>query len=440
MSSHSIGISHSDLFACVWFSALSFSDRITHKQHIDKMYDILTVRKDFPILSRKIYGRPLVYLDNAATTQKPHCVVEAITNEYYSVNANVHRGVHFLSQQATDLHEAARETVRRFVNAHSTAEIVFTRGTTESLNLVASSYGEAFLKEGDEVVLTVMEHHSNIVPWQLLRERRGIVLKIVPMSDDGTLDMDAYEKLFSERTKLVCAVYVSNVLGTVNPVRRMAAIAHRHGAHMLVDAAQSVPHLAIDVQELDCDFLVFSGHKVYGPTGIGVLYGRESILEKMPPYQGGGEMIARVTFERTTFERLPFKFEAGTPDYVGSHALAVALDYVKALGMETIHAHEQSITKYAMEQLAQIPGIHIYGQAKEKDAVVSFNVGNIHPLDLGTLLDRLGIAVRTGHHCAQPLMERCGVEGMVRASFALYTTKEEIDVLVEGIDRVRKMF
>lgn len=404
------------------------------------MYDILTVRKDFPILSRKIYGRPLVYLDNAATTQKPHCVVEAITNEYYSVNANVHRGVHFLSQQATDLHEAARETVRRFVNAHSTAEIVFTRGTTESLNLVASSYGEAFLKEGDEVVLTVMEHHSNIVPWQLLRERRGIVLKIVPMSDDGTLDMDAYEKLFSERTKLVCAVYVSNVLGTVNPVRRMAAIAHRHGAHMLVDAAQSVPHLAIDVQELDCDFLVFSGHKVYGPTGIGVLYGRESILEKMPPYQGGGEMIARVTFERTTFERLPFKFEAGTPDYVGSHALAVALDYVKALGMETIHAHEQSITKYAMEQLAQIPGIHIYGQAKEKDAVVSFNVGNIHPLDLGTLLDRLGIAVRTGHHCAQPLMERCGVEGMVRASFALYTTKEEIDVLVEGIDRVRKMF
>lgn len=404
------------------------------------MYDLSTIRKDFPILSRKIYGRPLVYLDNAATTQKPRCVVEAITNEYYSVNANVHRGVHFLSQQATDLHEAARETVRNFVNAHSAAEIVFTRGTTESLNLVASSYGEAFLKEGDEVVLTVMEHHSNIVPWQLLRERKGIVLKIVPMSDEGVLDMDAYENIFSERTRLVCAAHVSNVLGTVNPVKQMAGIAHSHGAHMLVDAAQSAPHLAIDVQALDCDFLVFSGHKVYGPTGIGVLYGRENLLEKMPPYQGGGEMIARVTFERTTYERLPFKFEAGTPDYVGSHALAAALDYVNSLGMENIQAHEQSVTRYAMEQLAQIPGMHIYGQAREKDAVVSFNVGNIHPLDLGTLLDRLGIAIRTGHHCAQPLMERCGVEGMARASFALYTTKEEINALVEGIDRVRKMF
>jgi len=290
------------------------------------------------------------------------------------------------------------------------------------------------------VALTVMEHHSNIVPWQLLRERKGIVLKIVPMSDEGVLDMDAYEKIFSERTRLVCAAHVSNVLGTVNPMKQMAGIAHSHGAHILVDAAQSVPHLAIDVQALDCDFLVFSGHKIYGPTGIGVLYGRENLLEKMPPYQGGGEMIARVTFERTTYERLPFKFEAGTPDYVGSHSLAVALDYVKSLGMENIQAHEQSITRYPMEQLAQIPGMHIYGQAREKDAVVSFNVGNIHPLDLGTLLDRLGIAIRTGHHCAQPLMERCGVEGMARASFALYTTKEEINALVAGIGRVRKMF
>lgn len=404
------------------------------------MYDITTVRKDFPILSRQVYGRPLVYLDNAATTQKPRCVVEAITDEYYSVNANVHRGVHYLSQQATDLHEAARETVRRFINARSASEIVFTRGTTESLNLVAAAYGEAFLHEGDEVVLTVMEHHSDIVPWQLLRDRKGIVLKVIPMADSGELNLDAYEKLFTEKTRLVCAAHVSNVLGTVNPVRRMAATAHRHGAHFLVDAAQSVPHFQIDVQDLDCDFLVFSGHKIYAPTGIGVLYGREDLLDKMPPYQGGGEMIARVTFEHTTYERLPFKFEAGTPDYVGSHALAVAIDYVTALGMDNIAAHERAITQYAMAGLSKIPDMHIYGTAKEKDAVISFNVGNIHPLDLGTLLDRLGIAIRTGHHCAQPLMARCGVEGMARASFALYTTKEEIDTLVKGIERVRKMF
>lgn len=404
------------------------------------MYDITTVRKDFPILSRQVYGRPLVYLDNAATTQKPRCVVEAITDEYYSVNANVHRGVHYLSQQATDLHEAARETVRRFINARSASEIVFTRGTTESLNLVAAAYGEAFLHEGDEVVLTVMEHHSDIVPWQLLRDRKGIVLKVIPMADSGELNLDAYEKLFTEKTCLVCAAHVSNVLGTVNPVRRMAATAHRHGAHFLVDAAQSVPHFQIDVQDLDCDFLVFSGHKIYAPTGIGVLYGREDLLDKMPPYQGGGEMIARVTFEHTTYERLPFKFEAGTPDYVGSHALAVAIDYVTALGMDNIAAHERAITQYAMTELSKIPDMHIYGTAKEKDAVISFNVGNIHPLDLGTLLDRLGIAIRTGHHCAQPLMARCGVEGMARASFALYTTKEEIDTLVKGIERVRKMF
>lgn len=404
------------------------------------MYDINTVRKDFPILGREVYKRPLVYLDNAATTQKPRCVVEAIANEYYSVNANVHRGVHFLSQQATDLHEAARETVRRFINARDVTEVVFTRGTTESLNLVASSYGEAFLHEGDEVIVTVMEHHSDIVPWQLLRERKGIVLKVVPMTDEGVLDLDAYEQLFTPRTRLVCVAHVSNVLGTVNPVKRMAEIAHAHGAHILVDGAQSVPHFKVDVQDIGCDFMVFSGHKVYGPTGIGVLYGREDLLDRMPPYQGGGEMIARVTFEHTTYERLPFKFEAGTPDYVGSHALAVALDYVSALGMNHIRAHERALTQYAMEQMQAIEGMHLFGTAPDKDAVVAFNVGNIHPLDLGTLLDRLGIAIRTGHHCAQPLMQRCGVEGMARASFALYNTREEVDALVQGIDRVRKMF
>lgn len=404
------------------------------------MYDLAKIREDFPILSRRVYNRPLVYLDNAATTQKPRCVVDAIVDEYYSVNANVHRGVHYLSQQATDLHEAARETVRAFIGARSTAEVVFTRGTTESLNLVAASYGEAFLREGDEVILTVMEHHSDIVPWQLLRDRKGIVIKVAPMTDAGELDLAALERLFTPRTRLLCTAHVSNVLGTVNPVKQMAAMAHAHGAHILVDGAQSVPHFAVDVQDLDCDFLVFSGHKVYGPTGIGVLYGRESLLDAMPPYQGGGEMIARVTFERTTYERLPFKFEAGTPDYVGSHALARALDYVSALGMEHIHAHERELTRYAMEQMALIPEMHLYGTAPDKDAVVSFNVGNIHPLDLGTLLDRLGIAIRTGHHCAQPLMQRCGVEGMARASFALYTTRAEIDALVQGIDRVRKMF
>ncbi len=404
------------------------------------MYNIETVRKDFPILGREVYKRPLVYLDNAATTQKPRCVVEAIANEYYSVNANVHRGVHYLSQQATDLHEAARETVRQFINARSIAEVIFTRGTTESLNLVASSYGDAFLNEEDEVIVTVMEHHSDIVPWQLLRDHKGIVLKVIPMTDEGVLDLEAYERLFTSRTRLVCCAHVSNVLGTINPVKRMAEIAHAHGAHFLVDGAQSVPHFKVDVQELNCDFLVFSGHKIYGPTGIGVLYGREDLLDRMPPYQGGGEMIARVSFEKTTYERLPFKFEAGTPDYVGSHALAVALDYVSALGMEQIHQHERDLTQYAMEQMSGIPEMHLYGTATDKDAVVAFNVGNIHPLDLGTLLDRLGIAIRTGHHCAQPLMQRCGVEGMARASFALYNTREEIDALVAGIDRVRKMF
>lgn len=404
------------------------------------MFDLEKIRKDFPILERQVHGRPLVYLDNAATTQKPRCVVEAMVSEYYESNANVHRGVHFLSQQATEMHEGARERVRSFINAHSIEEVVFTRGTTEGLNLVAFSYGEAFLKPGDEVILTVMEHHSNIVPWQMLRERKGINIKVVPMDDKGNLLLDEYEQLFTPKTRLVCVAHVSNVLGAVNPVKRMAEIAHAHGAHILVDGAQSVPHFKVDVQDLDCDFLTFSGHKVYGPTGIGVLYGRKALLEQMPPYQGGGEMIARVSFEKTTYERLPYKFEAGTPDYVGSHALAVALDYVEGIGFENIVAHEQMLTRYAMERMSEIKGMKFYGETAEKDAVIAFNIGDIHPLDLGTLLDHLGIAIRTGHHCAQPLMTRCGVEGMARASFALYNTKEEIDALVAGIERVSKMF
>ena len=397
-------------------------------------------RQDFPILEREVYKRPLIYLDNAATTQKPRCVVDAIDEMYYHVNANVHRGIHFLSQRATDLHEAAREKVRAFINARSTAEVVFTRGTTESLNLIASSYAQAFLKPGDEVVLTVMEHHSDIVPWQLVRERHGITLKVVPMNDAGNLDMEAYHSLLGPKTRLVCCCHVSNVLGTVNPVRDRARMAHDAGAHFLVDGAQSVPHFSVDVQDLDCDFLVFSGHKIYGPTGIGVMYGKEALLEKMPPYQGGGEMISRVTFEKTTYERLPYKFEAGTPDYVGSHALGVALDYVNAIGMDRIAAHEQALTQYAMEQMAGIEGMKFYGTAKEKTSVVAFNVADIHPMDLGTLLDRLGIAIRTGHHCAQPLMARCGVEGMARASFALYNTEAEIDAFVAGLQRVVRMF
>ena len=398
-------------------------------------------RDDFPILGREVYHRPLVYLDNAATTQKPRCVVEAMTAQYYETNANVHRGVHFLSQRATDLHEGARETVRRFINACSTAEIVFTRGTTESLNLVASSFGEGFLKAGDEVILSTMEHHSNIVPWQLLRERKGIVLKVIPMDDRGVLDLDAYRALFTDRTRLVSCCHVSNVLGTINPVAEMARIAHDAGAYFLVDGAQSVPHFPVDVQALNCDFLVFSGHKIYGPTGIGVLYGKEALLDKMPPYQGGGEMIARVTFERTTYERLPFKFEAGTPDYVGTHGLAAALDYVSAIGMERIAAHEDDLTRHCMERLSrEIEGIRLFGEAPAKTSVVAFNVGHLHPMDLGTLLDRLGIAIRTGHHCAQPLMTRCGVEGMARASFALYNTREEVDAFVDALRRVVRMF
>ena len=404
------------------------------------MYDIATIRNDFPILSRTVYNRPLVYLDNAATTQKPLCVLDAMREEYLNANANVHRGVHYLSQQATDLHEAARERVRQFVNAKKVEEIVFTRGTTESLNLVASSFSDAMMKEGDEVIVSVMEHHSNIVPWQLQAAKKGIALKVIPMTDEGCLDLDAFERLFSEKTRIVSVAQVSNVLGTVNPVDQIIRIAHGHGVPVMVDAAQSAPHMAIDVQKLDCDFLAFSGHKMYGPTGVGVLYGKEEWLDRLPPYQGGGEMIQSVSFERTVFEHLPFKFEAGTPDYVATHGLAKAIDYMSKIGMDNIAHHEQQLTEYAMERLSQIEGMRIFGPRKLHDAVVRFLVGHIHPLDLGTLLDRLGIAVRTGHHCAQPLMDRLEVQGTVRASFALYNTKEEVDVLAEGIERVIKMF
>lgn len=404
------------------------------------MFDVAKIRGDFPILSHTVYNRPLVYLDNSATTQKPRVVVDSIVREYYSENANVHRGVHFLSQQATDLYEQARGRVRTFINARSDKEIVFTRGTTESLNLVASSFGERFMGEGDEVIISAMEHHSNIVPWQLLQERKGIRLRVIPINDRGELLLDEYEKLFNKRTRIVAVTHVSNVLGTVNPVKQIAAVAHAHGVPVLVDGAQSVPHIAVDVQDMDCDFFVFSGHKVYGPTGIGVLYGKESLLNELPPYQGGGEMIKNVHFEHTEYEDAPLRFEAGTPDYVGAHALAAAIDYVSALGMENIAAHEHSLLAYATERMNCIPGMRIFGQAENKSAVLSFVVGNIHPLDLGTLLDRFGVAVRTGHHCAQPLMERMGVQSMARASFALYNTREEVDTLCESIERITKMF
>lgn len=405
------------------------------------MYDINKVHADFPILSRTIYGKPLVYLDNGATTQKPLSVLNAMRDEYLNVNANVHRGVHWLSQQATDLHEAARETVRKFLNARSTSEIVFTRGTTESLNLIASSFTDGFLKAGDEVIISTMEHHSNIVPWQLQAAKKGIALKVIPLTENEELDIEAYTNLFSTHTKLVSVTHVSNVLGTINPIKEMIRIAHDHGVPVMIDGAQSVPHFTVDVQELDCEFLAFSGHKVYGPTGIGVLYGKEEWLDKLPPYQGGGEMIEHVSFEKTTFERPPLKFEAGTPDYVATHGLAIALDYVSALGMDNIFAHEQALTHYALQQLREIEGIHIYGHAADRgDAVISFNVDNIHPMDIGTLLDQLGIAVRTGHHCAQPLIETLGTLGTVRASFGLYNTKEEIDILTNGLKRVVKMF
>ena len=415
------------------------------------MYDLQKIRTDFPILSREVYGRPLVYLDNAATTQKPLCVLDAMRDEYLNVNANVHRGVHYLSQQATDLHEAARETVRQFINARKTEEIVFTRGTTESINLVASSLAKSFARHhtplpsgrsgGDsitqqpEAIVTTMEHHSNIVPWQL----NGFRVRPIPITDDGQLLLDEYEKLFTEQTRIVAVAHVSNVLGVVNPVEEIIRIAHEHGVPVLVDGAQSAPHFAVDMQQLDCDFFAFSGHKMYGPTGVGVLYGKEEWLDRLPPYQGGGEMIDKVSFEKTTFNQLPYKFEAGTPDYVATHGLATAINYLQAIGLDDIHAHEQALARYAIEQLSQIEGIKIYGGTRG-EAVVSFNVADIHHLDLGTLLDRLGIAVRTGHHCAQPLMDRLQILGTVRASFALYNTRNEVDALVEGLHRVVKMF
>lgn len=410
------------------------------------MFDIDKVRTDFPILSREVHGKPLVYLDNAATTQKPLCVLDAMREEYLNANANVHRGVHYLSQRATELHEQARDRIRAFLNARSTAEIVFTRGTTEGLNLIASSFCEAMMKAGDEVIVSAVEHHSNIVPWQLQATRRGIRLQVIPMNDEGVLDMAAFEALFNEHTRLVSVSHVSNVLGTVNPVRQMAAIAHAHGVPIVVDGAQSAPHFTVDVQDIDCDFFVLSGHKMYGPTGIGVLYGREEWLERLPPYQGGGEMIEHVSWTKTTFEHPPLKFEAGTPDYIASHGLATAIDYIEQLGMENIQAHEQELTDYAISQLADIPDMHLYGTGQASavlcphDAVVSFNVGNIHHMDVGTLLDQLGIAVRTGHHCAQPLMDRLGILGTVRASFALYNTRADVDTLVAGIRRVQSMF
>lgn len=404
------------------------------------MYDISSIRQDFPILSRKVYDKPLIYLDNAATTQKPLCVLDAMRDEYLNVNANVHRGVHWMSQQATELHEAARETVRRFINARSAAEVVFTRGTTEGLNLIAATYCQAFMREGDEVIVSAMEHHSNIVPWQLQAQQRGIVLKVIPMTDAGELMLDEYEKLFTDKTKLVSLTQVSNVLGTVNPVKQMTATAHAHGVPVVIDGAQSAPHFKVDMQDIDCDFFVFSGHKAYGPTGIGVLYGKEEWLDRLPPYQGGGEMISHVSFDKVSFERPPLKFEAGTPDYIATHGLAVALDYLSSLGMDNIAKHEHELTAYALERMQTIPGMRIFGEAARRDAVISFQVGHIHHMDMGTLLDRLGIAIRTGHHCAQPLMQRLGVLGTARASFALYNTREEVDQLIAGIERVSRMF
>lgn len=410
-------------------------------------YNLNKIRKDFPILSRMVYDRPLVYLDNAATTQKPLCVLDKMREEYLNVNANVHRGVHWLSQQATELHEGARETVRKFINAKSVNEIVFTRGTTEGLNLIASSFSEAFMQEGDEVIVSTVEHHSNIVPWQLQQPRKGIVLKVIPMDDNGAMDLQAFEKMISQKTKIVSISHVSNVLGTINPVEEVIRIAHEHNIPVVVDGAQSTPHFKVDMQQLDCDFFVFSGHKVYGPTGIGVLYGKEAWLDKLPPYQGGGEMIEHVSFEKSTFERPPLKFEAGTPDYIATTGLATALDYVSALSMDAIQKHEEELTRYAISQLQMIEGMKLFGVPSHADvtrlhhdAVISFQLRDIHHMDMGTLLDRLGIAIRTGHHCAQPLMNRLGVLGTSRASFALYNTKDEVDALIAGIKRISTMF
>ena len=402
--------------------------------------DINKIRADFPILSREVYGKPLVYLDNGATVQKPKCVVDAMSEEYFTVNANVHRGVHYLSQQATELHEDARRTVAKHINAGSEREVIFTRGTTESINLVASCFGEAFLSEGDEVIVSAMEHHSNIVPWQLLETRKGIKLRVIPITDKGELCMASFKELFNSKTKIVSITHVSNVLGTVNPVKEIIDIAHSHDVPVLIDGAQAIPHTHVDVQDLDADFYAFSAHKAYGPTGLGVLYGKEKWLDRMPPYQCGGEMIKTVSFEKTTFNELPFKFEAGTPDFVGTTGFARALDYMNAIGMDKIEAHERELTQYAMKKLAEIEGIRFFGEAENKTSVISFLVGDIHHFDMGTLLDRLGIAVRTGHHCAEPLMHRFGIEGTVRASFGMYNTLEEVDILVAGVKRVVGMF
>ena len=404
------------------------------------MFDVEKIREEFPILHREVYGRPLVYLDSGATSQKPLAVIEMVDYLQRGLNANIHRGVHYLSEEATTLYEAARERIGAFIGAAEKEEVVFTAGATASLNTVAYAWGEKFVRAGDNILVSEMEHHSNIVSWQLLQARRGIKLRVVPINGRGELMLDEYERLFNDRTRIVSVTHVSNVLGTVNPVRRMIDIAHAHGVPVLVDGAQSTPHFAVDMQSLDADFFAFSGHKIYGPTGVGVLYGKETWLDRLPPYMGGGEMIRHVTFEHTTFNGLPFKFEAGTPDYVATTGLAHALDYVSALGMDNIHAHEQELTRYALERMRRIPGMRILGEAGERDAVISFLVGGIHHLDMGTLLDRLGIAVRTGHHCAEPLMRRLGVEGTVRASFALYNTRSEVDALVEGIERVAKMF
>ncbi|TAH61017.1 MAG: cysteine desulfurase [Fermentimonas caenicola] len=402
--------------------------------------DINKIRTDFPILAREVYGKPLVYLDNAATTQKPQCVMDKITEMYSTVNSNVHRGVHYLSQAATDEHEAARKTVQRFINANIPEEIVFTRGATESINLVASSFCRSFCKEGDEILITAMEHHSNIVPWQIQADIRGLKIKVIPINKDGELIMEEFEKLISPRTKLIAATHISNVLGTINPIDEIIRIAHSHNIPVLIDAAQSVQHAKVDVQKIDCDFLVFSSHKIYGPTGVGVLYGKEEWLNGLPPYQGGGEMIESVSFEKTTFNKLPFKFEAGTPDFVGTAALATALDYVSSIGLDNIAEYESELLRYATEKMLNLPGIKIIGTAQHKSSVISFVFNKIHPYDIGTLLDKMGIAVRTGHHCAEPLMKIMGVEGTVRASFAFYNTKEEVDMLVKGLERIIKMF
>jgi cysteine desulfurase/selenocysteine lyase len=402
--------------------------------------DIIELRHDFPILQREVYGKPLVYLDNAATTQKPRCVVEKIDEMYFTLNSNVHRGVHFLSQEATQAHENARKTVQKFIGAASESEIVFTRGTTESINLVASSFCRAFCKEDDEILITAMEHHSNIVPWQLQADIRGVKLRVAPINEKGELRLDEFEKKISPRTKLISVTHISNVLGTINPIDEIIRIAHEHDIPVLIDAAQSVQHIGVNVQQLDCDFLVFSSHKIYGPTGVGVLYGKEKWLNAMPPYQGGGEMIANVSFEKTTYNEIPFKFEAGTPDFVGTTALASALDYVAGLGIDNIAAYEKELLDYATERLSSMDGMHIFGEAQNKSSVLSFLVKDIHPYDVGTLLDKMGIAVRTGHHCAEPLMNFFGVPGTVRASFAFYNTREEIDLLANAIERIVKMF